>query len=178
VLPETRNTPAKPADSLPISSTMLCALFVFAFPSYSCSTSIWPGGAAPRMGSPPAPPCCCHAIASGPAFLFSATARAPCTRVTEFTWISLREIHIFASKDLLKELLIICKADALAMSLSLEECLPSRNFQLTRKHEHIALRWYIAASGQTLESVTPFICFQLMLELQHCQAAERGWNQP
>lgn len=121
------------------------SLSLFAFHNFHLSTLIWPGGAASGTGCLSAPPCHCGAIASGPAFLFSAMAG-----VTNFTWTSLGEIHNFASKNLLKELLIICKADALAMSPNLEECLLSINFQMICKHEHIPLRWDTAASGQTL----------------------------
>lgn len=69
------------------------------------------------------------------------------SRRINFTWTSLREIQNFASKDLLKELLIICKADALALGPNLEQRLLSRIFQMIRKHEHSPLRQDTATSA-------------------------------
>lgn len=163
MLPKTRNTPAMPAEPQPHNSTVLCAPLLLPTLPFTMFTF--------ALGSTTVEPLL-HALHCW------ATARALCTPVSNFTLTSLRKILNFASKDLLKELLLLCKADALATSPIPEECLSPRHFQILHKHEHIPLRWSIAASGQTLGSVTTFIRFQPMLEFRCCQAAERRWNPP
>lgn len=101
-------------------------------PATASSSPLWPGLLGQHQGPAPCP----HPT------LLRCHCLTPCLSVLRhgrrinFIWTSLRATHNFASKDLLKELLIICKADALAMGPTLEQHLLSRVFQVWRKQEH------------------------------------------
>lgn len=136
----TQNHRCQAADPLPPAP---CSAHCCSLPGAASSSPLWSRLLGRHRGQAP----CSH-----PTLLLGHRV-TPCVSVLRhgrrinFTWTSLREIQNFASKDLLKELLIICKADAFALGPNLEQRLLSRIFQMICKHEHSPLRQDTATSA-------------------------------